>query len=462
MPELVTGRGAWQRDRGAFPPWRQENVLIEESKTDPKGYNILSRPPLVQAYSWGAGPIHGAFSKPGLFGGAKFVISGSTLYKDGVSLGTIDGSGPAWFAAGIGELCCGRGASAYSYDGATLAAIAMPDGFEVRQGHNMARRFVFVRKGSGRFYWSEVDDGRTVDGLNFANAENEPDDLLEIHKQGDTFKLMGQNSIETWMFVGDDVLPWTPVSQRTITTRGLRDNGCAQEVEDGLIVFVSSDNLLCAGDNAARVSDAALEEKIEDSVGVITFLYRFEGKPYVGLRLDSETYIIDLANGNMPSLFSTVGRAQWAPKSALNIGSTPYFGDDTDGTIWVFDEHGTTDCNSTEMHRVFSAGAPYQDGPVQIDNIIVSGNSGSSDALTGETLGPTLEMRSSRDGGRTWQSAWRASRWGAIGEYKRKARFGPCGLFGSPGALFEFRMLAVSPLRVDSVRANEPLAGRGW
>jgi hypothetical protein len=304
--ELVIGRGEWARERGAFPPWRQLNCLVEETKTDPKGYNLLSRPPLKSASTVGSGPINGVYTKPGLFNGATFTVSGSTVYKDGVSLGTIDGTGPVWWASGIGELCLGRGTSAYSYNGTNLAAIVMPDGFEVRQGHNMSRRFVFVRKGSGRFYWSEVDDGRTIDGLNFANAENEPDDLLEIHKQGDTFLLMGQNSVETWLLTGDTNLPWSPVSQRTDTTRGLLDNGCAQEIE-GTVYYISSDGMVCLwADKGGRISDAALEEKIAATDTPLTYSFQFEGRPLFAMRLDAGTYLLDLVNQNQPVTFRHV------------------------------------------------------------------------------------------------------------------------------------------------------------
>jgi hypothetical protein len=40
--DLVIGRGEWRRKRGAPVPWRQENCLLDEVKTDPKGWNILS------------------------------------------------------------------------------------------------------------------------------------------------------------------------------------------------------------------------------------------------------------------------------------------------------------------------------------------------------------------------------------------------------------------------------------
>jgi hypothetical protein len=457
--ELVLGRGAFERERGAFPPWSQENVLLEQAKTDPKGFNILSRPPLVESVTRGSGPVRGIFQRDGLFDGDQFCISGSTVYRGAASLGTIDGTGPAWWAGGNGELCFGRGKSAYSYNGTNLQAIAFPDGADVRSGNWMARRFVFVRKGSGRFYWSDLDDGRTVDGLSFATAESEQDELLDIKKQGDVFALMGANSIESWMLTGDNDLPWSRITQRTFG-RGVRDTGCAEEIEGG-VFFISNDDMVCALlDNTPRISDGSLDEKIRQSVTASTFWFQYEGKPLLCVRLDSGTYVLDLAMQNLQSIFSTQGRGNWAPLCAVNIDGEPLFGDDTDGTVWAFDESSTTDSGNAEHPRIFSAGLPLG-GPLSVANLIVSGNNGSAMVSIGEAGDPILEMRHSRDGGRTW-SDWRGSRWGQSGQYKRRARFGPCGMFAPPGALAQFRLLACAPLRVESVRANESMSGRGW
>jgi hypothetical protein len=131
--DLVIGRGEWRRKRGSPVPWRQENCLLEQIKTDPKGWNILSRPPLVSYASIGTGPIEGEFQKPGLFNGDKFYVSNGTLYRGAVSIGSLDGSGEVIWAAGIEEIVITRGQSAWSYNGTNLAAVAFPDGARSQQ-----------------------------------------------------------------------------------------------------------------------------------------------------------------------------------------------------------------------------------------------------------------------------------------------------------------------------------------
>lgn len=458
--ELAMGRGAFARQRGSWVPWRQTNCFLEQTPTDPKQYNLLSRPPLAQAYSWGAGPVHGVYQKPGLFGGAIFALSGDTLYRDGVSLGTVDGSGPVSWAGGNGELVLARGASAYSYTVADgLDAIAMPDGFSVRAVHWTAGWFFFVRKDSGRFYWSDLNDGRTVGALSFATAESSQDELYDIKKTGDVFWMLGGASGEAWVLTGDPDLPLTRVVQRFIE-RGVRDTGCAEEIE-GTVYFISNDGMACViQQNAVRISDSGLDERIRQSAQAQTFHYSYEGKVLFCMRLDSGTVALDLALDNQPVDMETFGRDNWAPKCAVNINAEPLFGDDTSGTLWEFDQAAVTDAGQSQFARIFTAGLPLNTQPMPIHNVVVHGDNGGTAALVGEASDPLLEMRYSRDGGRLF-SDWRAARWGQAGQYLRKARYGSCGMFSPPGFLAEFRMLACAPLRVANIRANESLAGRG-
>lgn len=455
--DLVIGRGAFQRERGAFVPWRQKNCLLEPTPTDEKQYNLLSRPPLVEADSWGTGPVNGLFQRDGLFQGDTFVVSGTELYRAGELLGTIEGDGPVIWAGGNSELVLTRGTTAYSYDGVDLQAIVTPDGFNVRSVNWVAGWFFFVRDGSGRFYWSDLNDGRTIDGLSFANAESSQDHLLDILKIGDLFWMMGAASGEAWILTGDAELPVGRVAQRTLE-RGVRDTGCAQEAE-GTVFFVSNDGMICQIQDAAiRISDAGMEERIRKSATCATFYFTYEGKALFCVRLDGGTWALDLSMQNQPVEMATYGRTHWAPACAVNIGAEAYFGDDTTAAIWRFGVDDTTDSDAELMEVVWTAGAPVQQQPVSVSNVLVDGNTGDT---PDEAADPVIEMRPSRDGGRTWQP-WRAARWGAQGDYGRRARFGGCGMFAPPGFLAEFRSQTVQPMRIAAVKANEPLSGRGW
>jgi hypothetical protein len=137
------------------------------------------------------------------------------------------------------------------------------------------------------------------------------------------------------------------------------------------------------GDAPQRVSDDALEEDIRLASHASVFAYQFEGKSYVVLRLeDVATYVLDLANGDMPSRFSTQGRGNWAPLCAMTIAGVPYFGDDSSSSVWTFSEGAVTDSGQPEMPRYFSAGLPSSTN-LSVFNLVVDGNNGSATVETG-------------------------------------------------------------------------------
>ncbi len=459
--DLVLGKGSYSRENGDFPSWELVNALLEPTPVSEKGFAILSRPPLVEAYDWGTGPIRGVFQRDGIFGGDIFVVSGAALYRNGVNEGAVAGGGPVKFAARAGELVVTAGTTAKSYKGpGDFVNIAFPDSADVRSVAFVGVWFLYVRgDGSGRVYWSDENDGRTIDALDYVTAESEPDELLDIVVIADFAWLLGTNTGEGWLLTGNSDAVIQRIVQRNLG-RGVAGTGCAEQL-DGTLYFVSDDGMMMRdqGQGGVRLSDGGLEEKIRQSAAVAAFAWFYEGHSCFTVRLDSGSWAYDVSTSSLSEM-RTHGRANWAAQCSVTIGGTPYFGDDATGKLWAFGAYGGTDSGAAAFLRMFSAGFPLNTQPVGVVNVLIDGNAGSTDAETGQEADPLLEMSFSRDGGRHW-SIWRATRWGRKGEYKRKARYGGCGYFGPPGALFRFRMNENAPLRVGNARVNESLAGRG-
>jgi hypothetical protein len=458
--ELALARGSSERENGNFPPLALVNMLAEPSMSDPEGVSLLSRPPMVEFASIGAGPINGTYQRPGLFGGDLFTVSGNTLYRSGIAIGAINGSGPVSWASSRTELVLTRGQSAWSFNGTNLAAVVFPDGANVRAVGFVAGLFLYARSGSDRWYWSALNDGRTIDGLDFATAESEPDELYDLKIIGDNLYLLGANSGEVWVLTGNTNLPFSRVIQRNLG-RGVQGPGCA-EVMDNTLIFIGSDAIVWRMEEVARrISDHALEEKIRTSSAGQCFHWLFEGHLVFTVRLDQGTWGFDISAGRWVEL-RTFSRENWAAICSTQVGSEPLFGDSETGTVWQFGElDGTNeDAGEVAFERMFTAGAPLKSQPQPIANVLVDGNEGATQAESGQGSDPSLEMRYSRNGGRSW-SGWRSSRFGAKGEFRRLARYVQCGFFDPPGALLQFRMTDPAPLRVSSVRINESLAGRG-
>lgn len=450
MPEVVYGKGAYRRDNGNLPEFKLVNMFSEATTTTPGGVSLLSFEGLVATATRGTGPINGIFQRDGLFNGDTFVISNGTLYRGATSLGAINGTGPVSWAASHIELVVTRGQTAYSYNGANLAAIAFPDSANVTSVAGViGGLFVYVRADSDRYYWSAVLDGRTISALDYATAESGPDRLRDVVVVGDNMYLLGQDTIEVWFITGELTLPFSRISQRTVRM-GVIATGCAVEMDNALH-FISDDRSVYRfSDVPEKVSDHSIDERITQSTTQSVFSFKYQGHNFLCLRLSQGTWCLDAATKGWCER-QTYGLSNWIVGSAANTDTGPIFGSAVGNDILEFD--GNVE-GLSRVQRIFSAGFPVLGGSVPVDLLEVEGNFGNTAA--DEQI---LQMRFSRDGGASW-STWRTASMGATGEYRKRARFRRLGYFDAPGGLFEFMAEEDAPFRVSAVIINESASGR--
>jgi hypothetical protein len=414
MPEIPFVTSAYKRENGDQPLLRRVNMLTEPNPTK-QGPDLLSRLPLIEDSSPGSGPVDGIFQQDGVLDGDTFTVSGTELYRGETLIGTIAGSGPVRFGASYEELVIVRTQTfqAYSYNGITLQAVALADGDRPVIGYRsvafVSGLFVYAAVTDGTvpdhyFFWSAPYDGRTIDDLDFAAAESEADALLDVLARNDVLYLFGQTSGEVWRLTGAATLPFARVSM-TGTGRGVFAANCA-EIMDNTVYFAGNDRMVYRMEDVAkRVSNHAVEEALRASVTCRTFQWTFEGHLFLAIRLDTETWALDVSTGDWGE-FATYGRTNFAAQCAVNIDGLPYFGDDTAGKVWKFGAHGDTDSDAPAFERVFTAGFPLTSNGANVDNLLVDGNAGSVQLETGLGSDPRLECRASRDGGKTW-TVWR-------------------------------------------------------
>lgn len=461
MPEIPIPQ-ANRRDNGNFPEFRIVNMLWEKTPTTGTGIALLSRPPLVERTEVGTGPIYATIQKDGLFDGDLFTLSGEEFYRGSTLLGTIDGTGPVSWATSAQEIVITRGTIAYSYNGTDLAAIATPDSFNVRAVAEINSLFLFVRDGTGllggRTYWSSINDGRTINALDYINAESEPDHLRDIVTVGDNAYLLGTESVEVHMLSGNPDAPLTRISQRSYSM-GVIATGCAVEADNAVHLIGKDFIVYRLAEVGQRISDHGIEEQIQASSSRLLFTFKWNGHLLICVRLDSGTWAFDLATGGQWTELSTYGRDTWAPLCTADVDGSPVFGDDTDGVVWEFGSHSELDCGSP-FQRVWPAVFPLSGQPQSVYNVLVDHNPGATQLTSGQGSDPIINMRTSRDGGRNF-GTWRQAKLGRQGETRRMARFGACGMFDDPGAVFEFMVSDPCPLRISRVRVNDSMNGRG-
>lgn len=455
MPDLFYGTGAYRRDRGTMPDLPVLNMVVEKSPAAKRGFILQSRPGMIEAGEVGSGPIHGMYQRSGAIGGNRYTVSGGSLYKDTTSLGAVAGSGPVSFAASPYNLLLTRGATLYSYNGSVFAAetVPGPDGEvqEVRAVAHLAGYEIAIIKGTNKFNF-RLANATEWDGLDYANAENEPDELIDVQVIDDILVLLGSESVEFWPKTGDATIPFRPMDGR-VFEKGVIDTGCACRF-DNTMAWIGNEGVVYVSANVpTRISDAGIEERIEKSSSYALYSYFFEGTEYLALRLSQGTWIFSAASKEW-SEFGSYDRSNWR---ANCVAQGPIFGDDETGKLWVF-HNDHVDAGGV-LERRIRAALSIEGGAGSVNNLRVACNPGTTKDLNDQYSSPVIEMRRSRDGGRTW-SEWRPTKLGVQGDYRQRSEWRALGMFDDPGAIFEFRVTDPVDLRISNIAANEPTGGR--
>lgn len=148
-----------------------------------------------------------------------------------------------------------------------LQGVEMPDG-QPPKALTALSGFVLISVGDTyRFYWLEPGTV-TIDPLNFASKESNPDPIVDMTTVGDQAIITGSGSTENWYATGNFDAPFAPIEGR-VYRRGAIE-GTTVGVNDAL-VFVGDDMVVYSvgygyGDTAQygvhRISTHAIEERI--------------------------------------------------------------------------------------------------------------------------------------------------------------------------------------------------------
>ena len=448
---LQFGLSSFERAKGDLPRLPVINMFAEEASTVEGGVVLQSRPGLSdRAADMGTGPVEALFKRDGVVFGALFGVSNGELYRETTSLGTVTGSQAVSMTGNETGLMVTAGGTLRFYNGTTLANVSFPDSANVIKVLSGASRFIAIRGGSGKFYWTEAL-GSTFDANDFATAESMADGLLDALFIDDGLILFGTETVEFWPNTGDDNLPFVPLEGR-VFEKGIKATGCAA-IFDASFCWVGNDNVLYTnGPKPIPISDPGLEEKIAATTDCRLWTFYIEGTEFLALRVDDGTWVRSSRSGKWSEMRSA-GQDNWIPQCyAAGI-----FGSSIDGRTMEFNAVHT-DLDG-ELERRFRAGTPLDGGIQSLSNVSLRVNPGQTPYLTGDYTDPIVEMRMSRDSGQTWGD-WKAKTLGTQGKYRKKVQWRGVGTFSQPGFLAEFRCTDPVPFALSGVFVNEPFGGR--
>lgn len=143
----------------------------------------------------------------------------------------------------------------------TLHGVTTPDGVGIDALSSNSGYVLCSVANSQKFFWVMPGE-TTIDPLNFAEKESNPDVIVDMLTVGDQTYIMGNGSIEVWYPTGDINAPFEPQEGR-VPQRGVVA-GTAVLVTNDVVLFVGNDGKVysLSGDGLSRVSNNGIEERI--------------------------------------------------------------------------------------------------------------------------------------------------------------------------------------------------------
>jgi len=416
---------------------RMVNLFPEIVPEGGKEPAFLQRAPGLRLLTTvGTGPIRGLNA----YGGNLYVVSGEQLIKldsayTATVIGNVSGAtGSVSMANDGNHLFIACDGPSYVYNATTLAFgqitdVDFPGALTVSY---LDGYFVFIEPDSQKVWVTSLLDPTSIDPLDFASAEGDPDGLVSSIVDHSEVWLFGTNSIEVWYNSGNADFPLQRI-QGAFNEIGCAATFSVAKLDNGLfwlgqdargqgIVYRAN------GYTGQRISTHAVEWQIQQYSNVsdaTAYTYQQDGHSFYVLNFPSAnaTWVYDVATqawheraGFINGAF-TRHRAEWQTffNNALTLG------DYQNGNIYTFDMEVYADHDRIQKWlrswRALPTGQNNLKRTVQ-HTLQLDCETGTG-LENGQGSNPQIMLRWSDDGGHTWSNYHLASM-GKIGEYFKR------------------------------------------
>ena len=416
---------------------RMVNLFPEIVPEGGKEPAFLQRAPgLRRLTTVGAGPIRGLHS----YGGYSYVASGDELYRmdpayNTILLGTIANDGPVSMADNGTQLFIACNGPSYIYNNSTMAygQISDPDFPGALTVSYLDGYFVFIEPNSQKVWVTQLLDGTSIDPLDFASAEGDPDGLISSIVDHSEVWLFGTNSVEVWYNAGGADFPLQRI-QGAFNEIGCAATFSVAKLDNGLF-WLGADArgkgivYRANGYTGVRVSTHAVEwhiQQYENIADATAYTYQQDGHAF---------YVLSFPSANATWVFDVATQA-WHERAGFNNGqftrqraATQMFfsdktivGDYQNGKLYAYDLALYADDDLPQRWlRSWRALPTGQNNLKRTANHALQLDCETGVGLNaGQCSDPQVMMRWSDDGGHTWSN----ERWvsmGAIGAYGKRA-----------------------------------------
>ena len=312
---------------------------------------FLQRAPgLLRRANIGTGPIRGLWTH----GNYLYVVSGNTFYQIDKSFvatakGAVAGTSLVSMADNGTQIFIAAGQPSYVYNTATGAftAITDPDFRGASVVGYLDGYFIFIEPNSQRLWVTALLDGTSIDPLDFASAEGDPDNIVSMIVDHREVWLFGSNSTEVWYNAGLSDFPLVRIQG------AYNEIGCAARYSvakmNNQIYWLGKDArgqgivYVANGYQGQRVSTHAVEWQIQqygDLSNAVGFTYQQDGHMFYVLTFPSasRTWVYDAATG---AWHERAGwNRQWTryrPQTQEFYNNENLVGDYENGNIYALD-----------------------------------------------------------------------------------------------------------------------------
>jgi len=299
---------------------------------------VISVPGMRLATTTGGGSGRGLF----VHNDKLYAVVGQMLYKieenySVTALGTVAGVGIAQGASSGLELCVVSEGWGYIYDGSTLTQITDSD-FPAATSVTYLDGYFIFGDGTESFYISALYAGGSIDALDFASAESNPDNIIRPFVDHRELLLFGTDTVETWVNTGDPDFPFERVAGG-ITEKGIAGGNAVAKI-DNTVFWLDNDGVvrrMANGYSPQRISTHEVERTITSPENAECFAFVWQGHEFFVMSLPTITWIFDAAT-QLWHERKSFDETRWRARGYAYCYGKHFVGDYENGNIYELDD----------------------------------------------------------------------------------------------------------------------------
>jgi hypothetical protein len=415
---------------------RHLNIYAEPSD-DKSQLNFYGTPGTSLFFSFGDTPVRGMLP----VGDYLYCVHRGTFYEVN-NAGVKTSRGTIGTTTGRVQLCS-NGTQIAIVDGAalwvyTIASnafaqvttnlLAVPIDVTYQDGYGV------LTFADGRFQITALYDFKTLDALEYATAESNPDGLVRILADHGELILAGENTTEFWGNSGGQDFPYSNMRGATLEW-GLAAPWSLCKYNDSVAgVFRNSMGqvqvMMLAGHALKKISSPEVDYLINGYSAVADctgFAYMLGGHPMLQLNFQSagKSWLYDSLTGLWSELQSGLSGARHIGEIHADYINKPRVSDYSSGNVYTLEADTYTDNGTAIPREIISKHVLNNLKDLTVHALQCDFETGVG-LVSGQGSDPQAMLQISRDNGRTWGNQRWASM-GKIGKYQTRVIWRRCG-----------------------------------